>query len=463
MLAMIHGVSRGSPSGGRRNATRSESYSSAMWPRRRRCPSPNHSITASIAGSGSNVLDCKSSMLAPSPPARSSQVMVPSPNAWLPYIYLQAPMWPTICRMERAHPGGTADHSACFTQRRLVSRSSSSLPSNASSIRYTSCSIAACIVPAFFPLTPGPPLLHIHAAVDVDLSTRNILALGQKEAADPRDFFGPAKASERDLREQRLLNVLRKIGHHFRLDEARTESIDRNVELRQFLCRRLRETDDPGLRRRVVRLPEVPHLPDDRRHVHNSATPALDHVWHGGVRAVEDAVEVGRHYLAPLLDAHAPDRAVAVDASVVHENIDTAESLHRLFDQPVAVVRMSDTGLDDDRLLLLSFHLGQQFVRRFLVRVVVQDNLSAVVREFAGAGAAQAAGAAGDNGDFVGQAGHKGFPPLLLLVPLKGARTVISRRQPDKPATSRPPKPANGQTGIGGEPSTDAPPSSPKR
>jgi len=82
-------------------------------------------------------------------------------------------------------------------------------------------------------------------------------------------------------------------------------------------------------------------------------------VWHGRIRTVEDAVQVRRHYLAPLLDAHAPDRAVAIDASVVHENIEPAKALHRLFDQPVAIVGMSDTGLDDDRLLALSFHLGQ--------------------------------------------------------------------------------------------------------
>src|SRR5437867_6020556 len=94
-------------------------------------------------------------------------------------------------------------------------------------------------------LARGAQLLHVHSAVDVDLSARNVLALGHEEATDPRHFPRLAKTAQRDLGEQRLLNVLRKVDHHLRLDEAGTESIDRNVELRQLLRRRLRETDDP--------------------------------------------------------------------------------------------------------------------------------------------------------------------------------------------------------------------------
>src|SRR5207237_8138052 len=131
--------------------------------------------------------------------------------------------------------------------------------------------------------------------------------------------------------------------------------------------------------------------------------------------AVEDSAEVCGDHLVPFINAHAADSPISIYASVIHKNIQTAEALHRLFDQPVALVWMSDACLDNDRLLPLSCHLGQQLVRRFLVRVVVQDNLAAVVREFAGAGAAQTTGTAGDNRDFVGQAGHKSFPPLFSI------------------------------------------------
>src|SRR5205809_2797247 len=119
-----------------------------------------------------------------------------------------------ICLIDRTHPGGTANHSVWVTARRLPSKSSSSAPSNASSIRYSSCSIAARPIrsprlPCARLLAPGSSLLHIHPAVDVDLRPRNVLSLGDKKAADPRDFLGPPEAPQRDLGEQRLLHILR--------------------------------------------------------------------------------------------------------------------------------------------------------------------------------------------------------------------------------------------------------------
>ena len=67
---------------------------------------------------------------------------------------------------------------------------------------------------------------------------------------------------------------------------------------------------------------------------------------------------------------------------------------------------MRDAGLDQDRVLVLALELRQQLVGCFLVRVVVQGDLAAVVGEFAGDGAAKAAGAAGDDGDFIRETGH---------------------------------------------------------
>src|SRR6266542_3405060 len=68
MFAMIQRVSLELPSGGRRRTSSSESSRAATCSRKRRCPSPSHSTTAFIGGSGSSLLDCRSSMLTPTSP-----------------------------------------------------------------------------------------------------------------------------------------------------------------------------------------------------------------------------------------------------------------------------------------------------------------------------------------------------------------------------------------------------------
>ena len=47
------------------------------------------------------------------------------------------------------------------------------------------------------------------------------------------------------------------------------------------------------------------------------------------------------------------------DPRVVDEDIEAAEALDRLLDQPVAVVRMRHARLDDDRLLALAVEFGE--------------------------------------------------------------------------------------------------------
>jgi hypothetical protein len=121
---------------------------------------------------------------------------------------------------------------------------------------------------------------------------------------------------------------------------------DVDVEARELLGGGLREADDAGLGRSVVRLAEVAHLADDRGHVDDAAAAALDEVREGGVRAVEDAAEVGGDDLLPLLDGHAADGAVAVDAGVVDEDVEPAELLDGRLDQGSALVRVSDAGVD---------------------------------------------------------------------------------------------------------------------
>src|SRR3990170_3836462 len=232
-------------------------------------------------------------------------------------------------------------------------------------------------------------LLEVHAAVDVDLGAGDVIALGHQEAAE-------------------ALHLLRQVRHHLRRDEPGAHRVHGDVEPRQLLRRRLCETDHPRLGGGVVRLAQVAHLTDDGRHVYDAPAAALYHVRQRRVRAVEYAAQVGRDHLLPLLDTHPADGTVAVDAGVVDQDVDAAELLDRGVDHALDVIRVGDSRLNSDRLLPLVLELCQQLLRLLLALEVVDHDLAAVVRQLAHDGAAEPAGATGDDGDLiVVQTGHR--------------------------------------------------------
>src|SRR3990172_269619 len=135
----------------------------------------------------------------------------------------------------RAPPGGVQSQSSSVTDLRLPSSECQgcSMPSNASSRRYRSCSTVA----------PLMLLLEVHPPVDVDLGAGDVIALGDQEAAEGRHLLRFAEARQRDLCYYRLLVLFRQVSHHLGLDEARTHGVDRDVEAGELLRRRFRETD----------------------------------------------------------------------------------------------------------------------------------------------------------------------------------------------------------------------------
>ncbi len=79
------------------------------------------------------------------------------------------------------------------------------------SLTYASAGRAAAL---FFLLPPSGEgagaegLLHVHAAVDVDLGAGDVAALGDEEAGDGGDFFGLAEAAEGDLGQERRFHLV---------------------------------------------------------------------------------------------------------------------------------------------------------------------------------------------------------------------------------------------------------------
>src|SRR3954452_22311760 len=176
------------------------------------------------------------------------------------------------------------------------------------------------------------PLLltsHPQAAVDEKNSSRDERRLlGAEEASRPGDVPRIAEAAERREAEHLRLRVL---GDHFgelRLDVTGSDDVRAHVAAAELLRERLREADDPGLRRRVVGLAPVAAYADDRRDVHDRAGAPLHHSAGDRATRVEDRAEVGLDHSAPVFVAHARENAVACQARVVHEDVEVARLLH---------------------------------------------------------------------------------------------------------------------------------------
>src|SRR5512139_274440 len=175
---------------------------------------------------------------------------------------------------------------------------------------------------------PDPPFLfsirsHVHPAVDADHLPRDVRGgVGGEKECQFRNFRRFRKTAERDLREEALLDCLWQPRRHRRADETGGDCVDRDVARREFAGGRLREPDDPGLRRRVVRLPRVPHHPDDGADVDHPAVPPLHHVAGDRLDEEERPLEVHTNDGVELLLRHPQQEIVPGDPGVVDQDVD---------------------------------------------------------------------------------------------------------------------------------------------
>src|SRR5215471_8700704 len=120
--------------------------------------------------------------------------------------------------------------------------------------------------------------LHVHPAVDGQNVPCNIRRLvGGKEADGRGHLVDGARPADRDLRRPVDLRLFRDRARHLRLDHPGRDDVHRDRPRRHFARQRLREADEPRLRRRVVRLPCVAHLSDDRADRDDAPALLLQH------------------------------------------------------------------------------------------------------------------------------------------------------------------------------------------
>ena len=118
---------------------------------------------------------------------------------------------------------------------------------------------------------PSPPSTSSTSPV------MNAAVVGAEEAYRPRDVLRLAEPAERRVREHRGGRLLGQDVGELRLDVAGRDDVRADVAAAELARERLREADDPGLRRRVVRLAPVAVDADDRRDVDDRAGALLHH------------------------------------------------------------------------------------------------------------------------------------------------------------------------------------------
>src|SRR5664279_5356554 len=149
----------------------------------------------------------------------------------------------------------------------------------------------------------------VEPAAHVETGPRHVGGrVGRQIDDGARHISGRSEPPEDDLAYERLPPVLAQRIRHGRLDIARRDGIHGDSPRADLAGEGLREPDDAGLGRGIVRLARVTHEPHDGRDVHDAPRdPFLQHDLRGLLGAEEDPREVGREDLVPGLLRHPED------------------------------------------------------------------------------------------------------------------------------------------------------------
>ena len=113
---------------------------------------------------------------------------------------------------------------------------------------------------------------------------------------------------------------------HVGFDESRRDGIHGDIAAAHLLRERFRQSDQPGLRRHVIRLPRIARLADHRRNLMirpQRSASCLQHLLDRQKRAGQ----IGGDHGVPIVLLHAQRQAVFGDAGVVDQNGDRPEIL----------------------------------------------------------------------------------------------------------------------------------------
>src|ERR1019366_9315636 len=191
-----------------------------------------------------------------------------------------------------------------------------------------------------------------------------------------------AQSADRDLLLDALEHLLWDVLEHLGRDESRRDRVDgypdaillelpRPPELeRRLASERLGQPVQPGLRGRVVRLPDVADLADDRGDVDDPSRAALNHVRQHRLGHEERAREVDRDHLVPILVGHLQARLVDRDPCIVNEDVEPPMRVNHFLDGATTVLGRTDITLMDTRVNVMAAQQIQELVGALSVPAV---------------------------------------------------------------------------------------------
>src|SRR5438477_440906 len=193
---------------------------------------------------------------------------------------------------------------------------------------------------------------QLDAAADVELDPRHVRGqVGAEEGDDVRDLLRLARAAEGGPLHYPLVHGRVRHLERLRLDHARDDCVAGDPVPAALHRERLRQSEQPCLRRRVARLAEPAERAGDRRHVHDAAPAACLHVRPRRLGAVERSGEVHPQIALPQLARLLVElRDMVERARVVDEDVERPELVDGTTDRRVDLGSVGDVAADGERL-----------------------------------------------------------------------------------------------------------------
>src|SRR5438093_5121359 len=172
---------------------------------------------------------------------------------------------------------------------------------------------------------PEKPSQDVSAA-DVDDFARNVACLVRRQKRDHGGHIGGLPhAAQWNLRHLLVADRVRAAACHLRIDKSWADGVHRDLCAGQFFCGRAAQADDAGFGGGVIRLADIAH-PAGRRNIHDAtgAGPAHDAARRSSHE--EDAGKINSDDLMTLFLRHLMDHRITIDAGVIHQDVQSAES-----------------------------------------------------------------------------------------------------------------------------------------
>jgi hypothetical protein len=252
--------------------------------------------------------------------------------------------------------------------------------------------------PFFFNLLLGK------AAADLDgLAGDPASGIRREEADDRCDFFRCAETPQRRAADQRVLVLLRSVGGEFGFDEARQHCIDRYAAGAEFHAVTASELFERAFGHLIDS-----EQPGDLRDV-RSATGDIDdpaviaHPGNSSLNREHRASRIDRDCPVEFFFGHVRHRGAIADTGIVDQDVERAEFFDRCGNEMPDFGDVGHVGLDRGGSPTGMFDGGDGFGGLYGAIAMIYDDRGACRCESFGNGAADAAGGASNNGDFVGQ------------------------------------------------------------